>query len=219
MRNSTRLLCISFCFIALPGFSQITKGAVFLGGDLGVFTSKTTASSGDEINKYHTISISPVVGKAIKENLVLGWMGNFGFVENDNNGAPQDQKINTYSLGVFVRKYQVIGKSGFSIFLQGDLSGKFLDSRYFSPPDYRSHTKSWGTGIAIRPGISYTVSKRLQLESGFNNLLYLEWFSQRMEVKSQTTEVYKTKGINLLSSLNNPYSSLYLGFRLLLGGK
>ena len=50
--------------------AQIKKGSIFLGGDISGSTQKTK-TGGITTNKQNGINISPVFGKAIKDNLVL----------------------------------------------------------------------------------------------------------------------------------------------------
>ena len=70
--------------------------------------------------------------------------------------------------------------------------------------------------LSAYPGLSYTISKKLQLETGFNNLIAVSYDSnKRTEMDSQGTREFKTNRFEVSRSLDN-LSSLYLGFRLLL---
>jgi hypothetical protein len=62
------------------------------------------------------------------------------------------------------------------------------------------------------PGVLYAVSKKLHLETGFNNLVSLNYYSEKQENNSSSST--KTKGFSMSSSLSNATSSFYLGFRL-----
>ncbi|HKO79710.1 MAG TPA: hypothetical protein VJU78_04905 [Chitinophagaceae bacterium] len=77
-------------------------------------------------------------------------------------------------------------------------------------------TKQFTISVNAYPGISYAVSKKLHLETGFNNLLMVNYFHGKRETGNPVI-TYKAKGFNVSSSLNNATSSLYLGFRLLIG--
>jgi len=63
--------------------------------------------------------------------------------------------------------------------------------------------------------MSYTISKKLQLEIGFYDLLAINYASGKRTVTDSQVNEYKTTGFSLSSSLDN-FSPFYLGFRLLL---
>jgi hypothetical protein len=196
--------------------AQIKKGSVFLGGDIGGSIQKT--KSGDiTTNKQNGINISPVFGKAIKDNLIFGVNAGFGIYNNDNPVNNWEYNTNSYNAGVFVRKYKNLATSGFYLFVQGGLGINYYKQKQegLSPVNF-DETRRVTVGINAYPGISYAVSKKLHLETGFNNLLSLNYFIDKREVGSPVTK-YKTNGLGISSSLNNATSSLYLGFRLLIG--
>ena len=198
--------------------AQIKKGSIFLGGDISGSTHKTKRD-GVVTNSQDGVVISPVFGKAIKENLILGVNAGIGFYEN-NSAASSSQKNNFYEAGIFLRKYKPIGKSGFSIFLQGGLDVNYNSNEYILPPSDFSKTKRYTIGINAYPGISYTVNKRLQLETGFNNLLHLGYFTERREFGGTFPSTDKSSGINISTSLSlDNLAALQLGFRLLISKK
>jgi hypothetical protein len=196
--------------------AQIKKGSIFLGGDIGGSAQKT--KEGDiTTNKQNGINISPVFGKAIKDNLILGVNTGIGIANNDNPVNNWEYNTNSYNAGVFVRKYKNLATSGFYLFVQGGLGVSYYHQKQEGPsPLNFDETKRVTVGINAYPGISYAVSKKLHLETGFNNLLSLNYFTDKREVGSPATK-YKTNGFGISSSLNNATSSLYLGFRLLIG--
>src|SRR5450432_479199 len=115
MRKFTFLfLVITFLFTVTTN-AQIKKGSVFLGGDIGGSTQKTK-DNGTAINSQDGLSISPVFGKAIKENLILGADAIFSlYKDKDANPVPYtNQRNNSYGAGIFIRKYKPIRKSSFS---------------------------------------------------------------------------------------------------------
>lgn len=101
------------------------------------------------------------------------------------------------------------------MFLQGRFGINYNSIEYSNPSSNFDKTKRYTVGVSVYPGISYTVSKRLQLETGFNNLLGLNYFTEKREVSNTFPYTEKTNGISINSSLNN-ISSLYLGFRVLI---
>jgi hypothetical protein len=218
MKKFTLLFVFTNLLLAATMQAQIKKGSIFLGGDLGGST-QTTKRNDVEINNQKGLTISPVFGKAIKENLILG--GDIGFNLYENNNGPNSSsfttnKNNSYGAGVFIRKYKSIGKSNFSMFLQGRFGINYSNIDYNGPTINYEQIKRYTVSVTAYPGISYTVSKRLQLETGFNNLIGLNYFTEKKQVNSQFPYTDKTNGISINSSLNN-ISSLYLGFRVLIG--
>ena len=202
-------LSISILFTILAQ-AQIKKGSIFLGGDIGGVTQKT--ESGSNTSKQSGFFISPVFGKAIKENLVLGTDLLYGHNKYESGG---EQTISTYGIGVFLRKYKAIGSSGFYIFLQGRAGYRFTNNKLEGPATYVNVAKNHTASLSIYPGLSYAVSKRLHLETGFNSLVSVNYFTETAETGNPVTSSTKTSGLNISSSLNN-ISNLYLGFRVLL---
>lgn len=205
----TGVLIFSFALNA-----QIKKGSVFLGGDISGSMQKTK-SGGSSENEQNGFTVSPVVGKAIRDNLVFGVNGGIGFSENESASSSDSKQI-SYGLGVFLRKYKPLGNSGFYLFLQGGLNFSYYHSELeFAINSFKNDTKRYGAGVNAYPGISYAVNKKLHLETGFNNLLYLNYWHEKHEEGISPRTEYITNGFNIGTSLNN-ISSLYLGFRVLL---
>jgi len=196
--------------------AQIKKGSAFLGGDISAFTQKTELENSSNI-KSNGINLSPVFGKFIKDNFVVG--GNIGIgISDAESDLIIESKIRSYSAGAFVRKYRNIGGGGFYIFLQGGLSGSFTkqqtDGPFTSTDDEINRIT---IGATAYPGVSFAVSKKLHLETGFNNLISFFYFSEKRDKNNSGLTDYTTTGFSISSSLNNATSSLYLGFRLLIG--
>src|SRR5690349_21291248 len=127
MRKSLLLVLIAVS-ISTISFSQITKGSIFLGGDLG-FSTQTSKNPGGKTDQSG-FNISPVFGKAVKENLVVGGRLNFAYAHIDNYEGPGSEfKSSTYGVGAFIRKYKPLGKSGFYLFLQGGINADYQDGK------------------------------------------------------------------------------------------
>src|SRR5690242_12601731 len=55
--------------------AQVNKGDIVVGGNIGYAEQVSTTSSNatpPPVNKYNNVSVNPSVGKAIRNNLVLG---------------------------------------------------------------------------------------------------------------------------------------------------
>ncbi len=199
----------------LSGEAQINKGSIFLGGDFRGGTQKTDYETGTDF-KASGITILPVFGSFIKENLVLGV--NLGFNLTDTkNDLYVEYKLKTYQAGVFIRKYKNIGASGFYIFGQGGLAAGYYKQEADAPDNgYDDEFKRTSVSINAFPGISFAVSKRFHLETGFNDLISLSYFTEERNENSPNISGYTSRGFNISTSLNNATSSFYLGFRVLL---
>jgi len=197
--------------------AQIKKGAIFLGGDIGGSTA-TTESAGVDYSKQSGFTITPVFGRAIKENLIFGAYGTVAVSTYKvyDPSTNSEQKTRGYGGGFFLRKYKPLGSSGFSVFAEAR-AGVLFEKREDSFAIYANYqkVKTFSATITAYPGLSYTVSRKFQLEAGFNNLLSMKYSRENRTVGAVNNSVYKTTGFDLYSSIDN-FSSLYLGFRVLL---
>lgn len=196
--------------IASTANGQIKKGAVLLGGNIGFSTQKTD----DPFNtaqKTTNFVISPAFGRAVKENLIVGFDLNYSYYKNESN-IPNIQTTNGYGLGVFIRRYKELGK-GFYLFGQGRIGGTYNNTKndiHLPAPPSEYQVKGFSIDAGIYPGIAYAVSNKLQLETGFNNLVYASY----SHTNNEGTDL-KTNSFAIGSSLSN-FSGLTIGFRVLL---
>ena len=207
------LLSVIVLFSILAAKAQIGRGSIFLGGDIGVYTQNVNYETGSDV-KGTSINVSPVFGKFIKDNLVVGT--NLGFSLSDSkNDLAIDYKITTYQAGIFIRKYKNIGASGFYIFGQGGLNAGYYKQESDAPDNaYDDEVNRTSIGINAFPGISFAISKSFHLETGFNNLVSLYYFDEERDDNSPNITGYSSNGFGFSSSLSNATSSFYLGFRV-----
>jgi hypothetical protein len=220
MKKLHTLFFIASFFMAGFAGAQIRKGAILLGGSISGYTQKSTNNTPQSV-KQNGLSISPVFGKAIRDNLVFGGSLSFSSQKIKNSPSTQDYaRLSSYGAGVFLRKYKTIGKSGFAAFIQGDFRLGYLQQKNQSTPinNAINGTKEYSVGVSAYPGLSYAISRKVQLETGFANLLSLNFFTAKTEASQGGVFLFssKTNGVNLNTNLNNFGSSLYLGFRILL---
>ncbi|RYG44677.1 MAG: hypothetical protein EOO01_19060 [Chitinophagaceae bacterium] len=212
------LLSLAIIAVSFSSFAQtpIRKGAVLLGGNIGGGI-KTTKSADTATNKEKGLNVSLVYGKAIRENLILGFGISTWQQKYDNPISASEQRSSSYGANVFLRKYKQLGNSGFSLFAQATFNAMYDKSNiYTENGPVRERGKGWSVNVTGYPGISYSVSKKLQLESGFVNFLSLGYARNTTTIEApQTTQKFKTNGFSFSSSLNN-ISALYVGYRILL---
>ena len=190
MRKSLLAILIVFLNTCIVN-AQIKNGFVFLGGDISGSTQKT--KYGDiTTNKQNGINISPVFGKAIKDNLVLGVNAGANIYNNDNPPENGVYDTKAYNVGVFLRKYKNISTSGFYIFVQGGLGASHLRQKQKGMYTTYDETKQFTISVNAYPGISYAVSKKLHLETGFNNLLMVNYFQGKREPETLLSLIKQT---------------------------
>jgi hypothetical protein len=212
MRKLFTLPIIIMISISLS--AQIKKGSIFLGGDLSGGLSKTKVAD-STFNKQNGLNVSPVFGKAVEDDLVFGGHLDLNFSENNYSGTYPDQRNDSYGGGIFLRKYKAIGKGGFYVFLDGGLN--YIYRRYkYGATGYSSDTKQNIIYVTAFPGLSYALTKKLHLETGFRELLNLNYSHEKKIETNLSTTTYSTNHVGFDSNLDN-LSSLYLGFRLLIG--
>jgi hypothetical protein len=182
-----------FSLFALTGVltsqAQINKGSVLLGGSIGFNQIKSKGDASiTSTSKTTTTAISPAVGVALKENLVAGVRFNYTkYKQRNNYDAMTTNYLNTdiknYGGGIFLRGYvPVINR----LYVFGEGYASYTIDRETSTQGYYNSKnerkiKGWNTGLSFTPGISYGVSKKLQIEGGFNSLFSVNY------AKSKTT--------------------------------
>jgi len=220
MQKKILLGFFSVCMMTAGLHAQIKKGAIFLGGQIGFSTNKTNNEQTSPVNppydtKSTNFAFSPVFGKAVKDNLIVG--ADIKYVNNKyQTDYPQDQKTNSYGLGFFVRKYKDLGK-GFYLFGQARAGASYNTQKYYNTVTTvaNSLTKGYTIQLAIYPGIAYSVSSRLQLEAGFDNLGFLEFDHSRETFPPTAGSYAVTNGFSAGSSLSS-FSGFTIGFRYIL---
>ncbi|MGN6491623.1 MAG: hypothetical protein ACTHLE_06460 [Agriterribacter sp.] len=206
----TVTLCISVnCLQA-----QISKGAHFLGGSFNLYSSDDEDYSGFT-TRGATFRITPAYGRFINQNLVVGGAlsyRNTNVTRSQTGDLKEKQKDNYYGVGVFLRQYKHLGKSGFYLFLHNQLDGELtrLKTVYVSSGDTYK-TTGYNIRLNVNPGIAYAVTPRFHIETGLNDLLYMDYTNNKTSPgngnKNRTFKAGASLGDNLQFSV---------GFRILL---
>lgn len=205
----------SYCTIETAQ-AQIRKGAILLGGSIGFSNSKSDNEVSPD-NKTTTLNISPAIGKAIKDNLMIGVGLSYNNIRETNNISFKEGKTSNYGGAIFIRRYVPIINR---LYIIGEGLAAF--SRYRSKTDWSNATsdasvKGWNAGLTFTPGISFAVNNKLHLETGFNNLLSIQ-YQKRKYGSSGFGYPTKSKSFSAGVNLENS-STFYLGFRILINGK
>jgi hypothetical protein len=204
-----KIVFFSFLFVVLSCFlhAQINKGSVLLGGNVGFSTTKAKDTSLEN----NGVSVSPVVGIAVKQNLVVGLSFNYSHSKDNLNLNNYQSEGKSYGAGVFVRKYVPLGK-GFYLFGETGLNYQDYSGAY-TYTYQKTELKVQSIGINLYPGVSYAISKKLQLEFGLPQLVTLGYSKTRQIVNDATTQ--KTNEVYFSASASS-FSNFILGFRIFL---
>lgn len=214
-----RKLLLAGLFISASFFAsaQISKGSTLLGGGVNYSNVKSDNSGINEVKQSNT-SIILSAGKAVKENTIVGGSLSYGTFNTKTNNNNPPSESSSYGAGIFMRKYRTLGKN-FYLFGQGDLSygyGKTKQSQISSGTEIKNTSKGWNIIAGVTPGISYALSRKFQLELGFNNLVSVGYGSTKFSTTSPgNTTNSKHSSFNVSTNFGTT-SSLTIGFRIFL---
>jgi len=139
------------------GFSQ---GDVFMTGTVGFSSEKT----GDV--KTNQFTIAPSAGLFVSNNIAVGL--NIGYITTKNEDPVNgDVDTNVFTAGAFAR-YYATPANDFSFF--GQLGFDYATGK--QEPEGGPENKVDGFNVALRPGVSYFISKNFALEASIGALSY-----------------------------------------------
>ncbi|MBD0331814.1 MAG: hypothetical protein ICV66_04105 [Chitinophagaceae bacterium] len=208
------LLFTIFYFLIISVTSaQITKGSVLIGSS--IYVSSYEIEDGTTNTKQTFFAVSPSIGRAIVENMIIGVRLSYGHGENKYSSAPSQEEITTYSAGLFLRNYFLLGRR-FYLFGVTDAGFGRTERHQTSGIDYERNLKDFSIGSSFSPAISYAVNRRFHLEAGLNSLLNISYTTTKITTVSFTgVRRSKAHGFSLYANLSNP-TPLTIGFQLLL---
>lgn len=199
------LLIIVLIFCSSFAAAQIKKGTVFIGGNLNF----SIQNYEDGVNKNHSIGLSPMIGKAVRENFVAGFALNYvNQKSTDYDTSTTDQQW--FGAGLFLRRYLEIG-NGFYVFAHGNAGAAYTTLE--TNAQFRNDEKGYSINISAYPGISYQVNRKLHLEAALSSLLYIDYTNRKVTRTNGST--YRNKSFALGTSLSNG-ANLSVGIRFLL---
>jgi hypothetical protein len=214
------LLACTFISIVAVSHSQITKGSILLGGNIGLNKSKIQSET-NQSSKSNTVNFNPTAGIAIKDNWVVGINAGFSDFEADPSAYysyMRDQEV--YSGGIFVRRYSTLGKN-FYLYGNGSINYNKTSHSQIYTNNHENYYYSKGVALSIAPGIAYAISRRFHLEASLNDLLTVGYTTSRTKNITHvggitTSNITKDKSFGFGTNFNTS-SPLYIGFRIVLG--
>ncbi|HSC52791.1 MAG TPA: hypothetical protein VLC98_04190 [Phnomibacter sp.] len=206
-------------FFSLTANGQIKKQSILLGGQLFYYNNKNQVDNLNQKSESGTISLS--IGKAFKENKVIGINFSFSPIRQSNflnNGDTTNLTFNRFDIGAFYREYKKLAKD-FYFFTQIDgayITANQTEHYKIASGDVKASQR--GGFISLTPGISYQVFKKTQLEIIIPNILSVQYLVTKID--SQVSQVQNSKQEQLLfySNLTNNtgLGLLGVGFRFIL---
>lgn len=208
------LLIISLFTFSLSN-AQITKGNLFIGGDVYLSIYNTTnPNPNGEFSRSSSFGFSPTIGWVTKENLVVGASILTYFNYNSFTNSDNYNRSNRIGAGIWMRKYLPIGKS-FYLFGNGMLSVQTLyNSNYIIAQPNFYKEKGFNINVNFVPGIAYQVNKRLFLDAALNNLFSLGYERKNTEYQNSGSPNINrsTNSFNLSSGIGSG-TPLQVGMR------
>jgi hypothetical protein len=198
---------------------QIKKQSIVLGGQLFYYNNKNQVDNLNQKSESGTISIS--IGKAFKENKVIGINLSFSPIRQSNylNGSDTTNlTFNRFDIGAFYREYKKLGKD-FYFFSQVD--GAFItanQTEHYKIASGDVKATQRGGFISLTPGISYQVFKKMQLEITIPNILSVQYLVTKFDSEIPQVKNSKREQFLFYSNINNNTGLGFLGvgFRFIL---
>ena len=209
MKKLFTLLCITIAFLSQQASAQIKKGEKMLGGNIGVTSTDYEQDNNAVEGSIANISIIPQLGFGVGNNWVVGVQAGYEYGKQKTTyGAnqTQEQKFNTFSGGVFTRKFFPIGER-FGIYGQGDVTYGRTKNKYKSSTGTASESNTNRIEVAVSPGAYFRTGKRFILEAEVGSLGY-----SRSSTKPEGAGIRSTSSTVFLGLSNN----LSIGFKVVL---
>lgn len=211
---------ITACLFTTVSNAQIAKSKVLLGGTLAYY-QRTEDYSDERFNpaKQRYLTVSPSVGKVIKENLVLGVEVSFmsSYLRYNPPLTINENKSKSYGGAIFLRRYVPLLKN---FYFFGQAAAGFSKQKGAQTYDSKPYneTNGWGSALSLTPGLTYGITKKFFVEAALNNLALLAYSHSKTESTDATTQIVsssKSNDFNVSTSLGSS-GGFNIGFRLLL---
>jgi hypothetical protein len=210
------LACAAIFLTAITTNAQMEKGTVLIGGNLSVGTGKNT-TNGSEY-KQITLGIAPSVGWAYSTNKFFGFSLNYAYSKQT-----EDYKENIFGAGVFMRQYMPVAKNLYLFAHEGLNFSAGKGSGLFNATGigYDVDANKWNATLGLSPGLSYELTKKMQLEVLLNNLLSVG-YAHAKSTSTQHNTTSKTEYENNNFSFNSnadptQLTTVSVGVRFTLG--
>jgi hypothetical protein len=210
------LSCLIAC-IAISAHAQIKKNALLLGGDFNI-TGKKVLYPYDDKGKSLQSDINLSIGKAVKENAVIGL--NLGFTPNWTKFYPANypdsslkRTATSYSVGAFYRQYRSLAKDLY-FFTEVNARYSHAGPAKISSNHNNDKTINNSAFAALATGISYRLYKKLYVEGNITvvTAIYSDTKTTYNDQPSRNT----TFSLGTLITKGNTLNAMRLGFRFVI---
>jgi hypothetical protein len=218
-----KLYALAFAaFICSFANAQVKKGDIVLGGNIAYFDQATSTNDPSaSVGKFRTFSIVPSFGKAIKDNLVLGF--DIAYDRNTQSYNPGYSTTNNgFGAGIFLRKYKPLG-NGFYLFGQSSISGSYTHGTMDEPQGtvtgpLTNTSNSYNVKLQFFPGVAFAVTPKWQLEAGLPAFFSINWsHTKQTETFAGQPDINTTThSFNAASSLTGS-NTISVGIRYFIG--
>jgi hypothetical protein len=211
---------VAIIFITHSSFGQIRKNAFLLGGQLYYGEQKNFLGNGFESQKSTNATFQVSVGKAIKENTVVGINLRYSpsqYKTTSTTTGTAKTTNNNYEAGIFYKKYKSLG-SGFYFTGQAEAAfGMNINKTDQTLPDLDSKVTAYSGSIHLSPGLSYQVLKFMHIELSLPSLLSISYSSSKEDYENPALMDRKMRSFGITSALSNLGSlqNIGIGFRLI----
>jgi hypothetical protein len=231
---------VFFALLAISFYSkaQISKGVMMIGVNFNTNSSSWKNPTVDTLsnstylntNKYSSFSGTLWAGKFVSDNLLFGVFGGYNrsqsqYVRDQSNpGSALFGKLeltsNTYSGGLFLRAYKMLGKSHFAIYGQMSAGCGFgksntNNSNYLTSFYGFSDANIFSINAIVNPGIVYFFGKHFAIDASFGNV-GANFTKIKYDGGNSTRRESTSFGFN--SNFNLNLSSIALGVNFYFGG-
>lgn len=211
------VLCSSASYLQ----AQISKGTSLLGGSIQFNSNNSESTNNGYKDKNSLFRVSPTYGVFIKQNLAIGGELSYANINSTTSTSGnwgsqyEKRKENRYGASVFLRHYKNLGRSGFYLFLHDRLGAEIsrIKTKNVWDAPYRN-SKGYNIGLSVSPGIAYAVTPKFHIETGLNNLLYVNYSNTKNEAEQSSAIVSKSSNFNAGASIGESLE-FTVGFRIL----
>lgn len=215
MKVKYTLVTLSLITLGSMAQAQIKKGTILLGGSLQYQNSKDENIGANIKDKSNTYIIQPAIGVAVKNNMVLGLQLGYSHTKSDDNNI--HFTANGYTGSVFLRQYWNITSKFYAFgHVEAGYSQTKGKSKDSNNPDYTYRNKVQNIGASLVPGIAYSVSNKIQLESTFLPLLTASYSKSNTAFKYQANGNSTTENTFRVNGFLSNGQTFSLGVRCLL---
>jgi hypothetical protein len=231
MRKKITMAAIALAAVTQLNAQFIKKGTVTAGADISSNFDRTKYYDfANRLDFYKTSLFQLEASKAIKNNLVAGIRLGKGstpsynftsFIPGAYSATYRSNPV--FTAGLFVRRYAPLGKR-LALFAEGSLTytgGRFNNSDIdFTGKYYQSKERFSSIDLGFSLGLAWAVSKRINVELAFNNLLSAGFSKTKGSLTyplTGETGSFKNNEFNYNPNGGASFPNISLGVRIKLG--